>query len=131
MADVVVVKPEQRSAVTTQTRNMVRQSGVAPDVCGSRGLWMGYVSAPPGPSGAHHHGDAESGIYVLSGRVRMHFGESLEKRVDAEAGDFIFVPSHTVHVEENLSDTEPLELIVSRNSADYLVVNVPDPRMGC
>ena len=130
MADVVVVKPENRSAVTTQTPNMVRQSGVAPDVCGSRGLWMGHVSAPPGSSGAHHHGDAESGIYVLSGRVRMHFGESMESSVDAEAGDFIYVPPHTVHVEENLSDTEPVELIVARNSAEYLVANVPDPRRG-
>ena len=130
MADVVVVNPAHRSTVTTQTPNMVRQSGVAQDTCGSRGLWLGYVSAPPGPSGAHHHGDAESGIYVLRGRVRMHFGESLERRVDAEAGDFIYVPPHTVHVEENLSDSEPVELIVARNSADYLVVNVPGPRSG-
>ena len=128
MADVVVVKPADQSTVTTQTPNMVRRSGVAPDICGSRGLWMGYVSAPPGTSGAHHHGDAESGIYILKGRVRMHFGESLERNVDAVAGDFIYVPSQTVHVEENLSDTEPVELIVARDSADYLVVNVPDPR---
>ena len=123
MADVVVVKPQDQSTVTTQTPSMVRRSGVAPDICGSQGLWMGYVCAPPGTSGAHHHGDAESGIYILKGRVRMHFGESLESGVDAEAGDFLHVPPHTV-------DTEPVELIVARDSADYLVVNVPDPRSG-
>ena len=88
MAGLVVIKPHQRSANTAQTPNMVRQAGIAPDVCGSRGLWLGYVSSPPGPSGAHHHGDAESGIYVLAGRVRMHFGEALDRTVDAEAGDF-------------------------------------------
>ena len=126
MADVVVVKPDQRSANTAQTPNMVRQAGVASDTCGSRGLWLGYVSSPPGPSGAHHHGDAESGIYVLKGRVKMHFGDSLGKSVVAEAGDFIYVPPGTVHVEENLSDAEPAELIVARNSAEYLVVNVDD-----
>ena len=128
MADVVVVNPERRSANTAQTPNMVRQAGIAPETCGSTGLWIGYVASPPGPSGAHHHGDAESGIYVLRGRVRMHFGEGLQKQVDAEAGDFIYVPPRTVHVEENLDQTGPAELIVARNTAEYLVVNVPDPR---
>ena len=131
MTDIIVVKPDQRSASTAQTPNMVRQAGIASDTCGgSLGLWIGYVSSPPGPGGAHHHGDAESGIYVLKGRVRMHFGESWDKSVDAEAGDFIYVPPRTVHVEENLSDTEQAELIVARNSAEYLVINVPDPSEG-
>ena len=130
MADVVVVRPEQRSVDTTQTLNMVRQAGIAPDTCDSRGLWIGYVSSPPGPGGPHHHGDAESGIYVLKGRVAIRFGDALEQSVQAEAGDFIYVPSNTVHLEENLSETEPAELIVARNSAEYLVVNVPDALDG-
>ena len=128
MADVVLIKPDQRGSNTAQTPGMVRQAGIAPDVCGSQGLWVGFVSVPPGPSGAHHHGDAESGIYILRGRVRMHFGEMLETSLIAEAGDFLYVPPCTVHVEENLSSTEVAELIVARNVADFLVVNVPDPR---
>jgi uncharacterized RmlC-like cupin family protein len=127
MTDVVLVKPDQRSANTAQTTGMIREAGIAPDVVGSTGLWVGFVSAPPGASDAHHHGAAESGIYVIKGRVRMHFGENLEKSVDAEAGDFLFVPPNTVHVEENLQD-EAAELIVARNSAEYLVVNVTNPR---
>ena len=130
MADIVLIKPDQRSSNTVQTPGMVRQAGIAPDVCGSQGLWMAFVSAPPGPSGAHHHGDAESGIYILRGRVRMHFGEMLETSLIAETGDFIYVPPRTIHVEENLSTTEAAELIVARNAADFLVVNVPDPRDG-
>lgn len=128
MADIVLIKPGQRSANTAQTPGMVRQAGIAPDVCGSQGLWVGFISAPPGPSGAHHHGDAESGIYILRGRVRMHFGEMLESSLIAETGDFLYVPPRTIHVEENLSTTEAAELIVARNSADFLVVNVPNPR---
>ena len=127
MEPIVLVKPDQRSANTAQTPGMVRQSGISADVCGSKGLWIGYVSAPQGASGAHHHGDAESGIYVLKGRIRMHYGERLENTLNAEAGDFLYVPPQTAHVEENLSD-EPAELIVARNAADFLVVNVPDPR---
>ena len=60
--------------------------------------------------------------------VRMHFGDGLEETVDAAAGDFIYVPPNTVHVEENVSATDPAELIVARNTAEYLVVNVDDPR---
>ena len=68
---------------------------------------MGWISiSPPGSSGAHHHGDAESAIYIISGKVRMYFGENLETTVDAEAGDFIYVAPNTVHIEENLSETE-------------------------
>ena len=130
MADVVVVRPEQRSVNTSQTLNMAREAGIAPDTCGSRGLWIGYVSSPPGPGGPHHHGDAESGIFVLKGRVAIRFGDALDKSVQAEAGDFIYVPPNTVHLEENLSDEEPAELIVARNSAEYLVVNVLDSPGG-
>ncbi|MQF48801.1 cupin domain-containing protein [SAR202 cluster bacterium AC-647-N09_OGT_505m] len=128
MGDVVLIKPDQRGVNTSQTPGMVRQAGIAPEVCASRGLWIGFVSTPPGPSGAHHHGDAESGIYILRGRVRMHFGNMLQRSLIAEAGDFLYVPPHTVHVEENLSTTETAELIVARNSADFMVVNVSDPR---
>ena len=52
---VTVIKPDQRSPNTAQTSNMVRQAGIARDTCGAGGLWIGYVSSPPGPSGAHHH----------------------------------------------------------------------------
>jgi len=129
MTDIVLIKPDQRSANTAQTPGMVRQAAIAPDICGSQGLWIGYVSAPPGPSGAHHHGDAESGIYILKGRVRMHYGDMLEHSLTAEAGDFLYIPPRTIHVEENLSPSDPAELIVARNSAEFLVENVPDPRM--
>ena len=127
MESIVLVKPEQRSANTAQTPGMVRQSGIAADVCGSKGLWIGYVSAPQGASSAHHHGDAESGIYVLKGSIKMHYGEKLENTLNAEAGDFLYVPPRTIHVEENLA-SDPAELIVARNASDFLVVNVSDPR---
>ena len=131
MADIVLVKPHQRSANTAQTPGMVRQAGIAPDVCGSKGLWFGFVSVPPGNrSGIHHHGDAETGIYVLRGRLRFSFGDKLEKSVIAEPGDFLYVPPQTMHMEENLDDSQPRDVIVARNATEFNVVNVPDPREG-
>src|SRR5437867_1512048 len=131
MSDVVLIKPHQRSANTAQTPGMIRQAGIHPETCKNDGLWMGFVSTPAATaSGAHHHGDAESGIYMLRGRIRFFFGDKLEQTIVAEEGDFIFVPPNAVHIEENLSPNEPVEFIVSRNSTTMMVVNVPDPRVS-
>jgi uncharacterized RmlC-like cupin family protein len=129
MADCVLIKPHQRSQNTAQTPNMIRQAGIAPDLVGNRGLWFGFVSTPAAlASGAHHHGDAESGIYILKGSIKFYFGDNLEKQLVAEEGDFLYVPPSVVHVEENLSAKEPVEFLVARNSATMMVVNVADPR---
>jgi uncharacterized RmlC-like cupin family protein len=129
MAGIVVVRPSDRDLGTAQTVGMVREAGVSPETSGATGIWSGYVKGPPGmASGAHHHGDCETAIYVLSGRARFHFGPQLERSVDVGAGDFLFVPPNEVHVEENLSATEPVEFIVSRGCSGILTVNVPDPR---
>ena len=129
MADCILIKPHQRTQNTAQTPNMIRQAGIAPELVHNHGLWMGFVSTPAAlASGAHHHGEAESGIYILRGAIRFYFGDRLEKSVVAEAGDFLYVPPSTVHVEENLSKIEPVEFIVARNGTQMMVVNVPDPR---
>jgi uncharacterized RmlC-like cupin family protein len=125
----VIVRPAERIVVgQEQTSGMRRESGVSPETAGSRGLWSGHVTTPPGMvSGTHHHGDAESAIYVLSGRARFRWGERLEHEAIAEPGDFVYVPPRLVHMEENLSTSEPVIFIVSRNSASLLTVNVERP----
>ncbi len=129
MSGIKVIRPGERDCNTAQTTGMVREAGVSVETAGPRTLWSGYVKTPPGlASGVHHHGDCETAIYVLSGRARFHFGPKLERSVDVGAGDFLFVPPNEVHVEENLSPTEPVEFIVSRGCSGILTVNVPDPR---
>ena len=129
MEGIKLVRPADRDRATAQTAGMAREAGVAPETTGATSIWSGFVTTPPGTSsGVHHHGDCETAIYVLSGRVRFRFGTRLENAVDAEAGDFVYVPPNAIHLEENLSTTEPVELIVSRGCTSMLVVNVPDPR---
>ena len=124
MEKVILVKRDQRFNETTQTSNMIRQVGVGKETCESKGLWVGFVSSPPGPSGPHHHGDAESAIYVLKGNIRMYFGDNLDQFVDASDGDFLYVPPNTVHIEENVSENEMVELIVARNTTESRGFNV-------
>lgn len=129
MSGIKVIRPSERDVSTAQTPGMVRAAGVCETTAGATTIWSGYVKTPPGlASGVHHHGDCETAIYVLSGQVRFRWGEKLEHSADVGPGDFLYVPPNEVHMEENLSDTEPLELIVSRGCSGIMVVNVPDPR---
>jgi uncharacterized RmlC-like cupin family protein len=126
---VQVIRPGARDRGTAQTPGMSREAGVCESTAGATGIWMGLGSNAPGAaSGVHHHGATESAIYVLSGRIRFRWGARLEHEVDAEAGDFVFVPPHEVHSEENLSTDEEATFVLARNSAEAVVVNVPDPR---
>lgn len=125
MSGVVIIHPAERDASTAQTPGMSRVAGVAASTCGASGVWMGeVVTEPRFESGAHHHGDVESAIYVISGSIRFRWGARLEHSAEGGAGDFIFVPANTVHSEANNSDREPLVLIVARGGQENVVVNV-------
>jgi uncharacterized RmlC-like cupin family protein len=125
MSDIRVVKPDQRDGSTAQTPGMTRVAGISASTCGSNGVWMGQFTNEPGfRSGAHHHGDVESAIYVLSGRLRMRWGERLQYEAEAAAGDFIFVPAQLVHQEINASASEGVVAILARGGQENVVVNV-------
>ena len=129
MAGITIIRPTDRDCATAQTSGMTREAGVAPETCGATTIWSRFVSTPPGvASGVHHHGDCETAIYVIRGRVRFSWGDKLQHQAEVQGGDFLYVPPNEVHLEENLSDTEPVEFIVSRGCSGVLVVNVPDPR---
>ena len=90
---------------------------------------MGVGKNEPGAaSGVHHHGQSESGIYILQGRIRFRWGKNMENVVDTEPGDFVFVPPWEIHSEENLDPDGPAEFVLARNTMEGIVVNVPDPR---
>ena len=125
MKGVRVVRPGERDRSTAQTAGMQREAGVAASTVGAEKIWVGYVTMAPGlKSGAHHHGPVESSIYVISGRARFRFGAKLEQAVEAGPGDFVYVPPEAVHQEINLSDDQPIEMIVARNGQENVVVNV-------
>lgn len=123
-----IVRQTGLSRETAQTSGMSRLVAVSEEAGGSRGLWAGFVTIPPGVrSGAHHHGEAESVIYMLSGRARFRWGDNLEGAADAGPGDFVFVPPHLVHQEINALDGEPVECIVVRDRPRDIVINVELP----
>lgn len=122
-----VIKPAERTD-DVASGAMVRAAAVSMSTVGAEKLWVGYVELGPGQSSAvHHHGEAESVIYVISGRGRLFSGDQLQETHDAEPGDFVWVPPHALHVEMNLSRTEPVRMVVARSTQEALVFNVAPP----
>ena len=110
---------------TPQTPGMNRAAAVTHDRAGSEKLWAGTVTIHPGAqTGAHHHGELESVIYVVRGRARMRWGSHLEFTAETGPGGFIFVPPFVPHQELNARDDEPLVCVVVRSGQEPIVVNL-------
>lgn len=115
------------SADTAQTAGMVRMAGISGEMSGSEKIWMGENTVSPGvASGDHHHGEAETGIYVLKGHpVFVFLEDGAERRIQTGPGDYVFVPPYVPHREENPSPDEPAVVILARSTQEGIVVNLP------
>jgi uncharacterized RmlC-like cupin family protein len=127
LGELRVIPPAARMA-DVASGAMRREAAVSDTLVGAQRIWLGYVELGPGlVSAVHHHGEAESGIYIISGQARFYTGERLEKVTPAQAGDFVWVPPHVVHVEQNISPTEPVRMVVARSTQANLTFNLPTP----
>ena len=107
---------------------MLREAAIAQTTVGAEKIWLGFVELGPGlVSAVHHHGEAESGIYIISGDARFFSGAQLDQAHEAHAGDFVWVPPHVVHVEMNTSLVEPVRMVVARSTQASLTFNLPTP----
>lgn len=114
------------AAAPGQTANARRISGVSAENSEVEGLWFGKVFTGPGEvSDPHHHGKAETGGYIFKGNGFIRFGERYEEIVYMQEGDFVYVPPFVPHIEGNLSNTEELIWMTTRNP-DNIVVNLED-----
>src|SRR6201989_183500 len=122
---------------TAQTPGMDRKAAINYARVGAQKIWAGTVSIQPNAkTGAHHHGELESVIYVVRGKARMRWGEKLEFVAEAGPGDFIYVPPFVPHQEINASDETPLSCVLVRSGQEPVVVNLdlpnvePNPETG-
>lgn len=120
-----IVKPSEQDTHTPQTPGMTRAAAINHARTGAEKLWAGTVTIHANAkTGAHHHGELESVIYVVSGRARMRWGEQLEFVAEADPGDFIYVPPFVPHQEINASTDRPLECVIVRSGQEPIVVNL-------
>ena len=120
-----VIPGSQLDPNTAQTPGMDRAAEINFARAGAKKLWAGTVKIHANArTGAHHHGELESVIYVVKGRARMRWGDKLEFVAEAGPGDFIFVPPYVPHQEINASTNETLECVLVRSDNENVVVNL-------
>ena len=120
-----IIRPDELDDATAQTLGMHRRAAVTTAKTGAQQLWAGTVTIEArAKTGAHHHGDLESVIYVVSGLARMRWGERLEFVAEASPGDFIYVPPYVPHQEINASEDAQLHCVLARSGQKGLVVNL-------
>ncbi|XOV89849.1 MAG: cupin domain-containing protein [Pseudomonadota bacterium] len=125
---VKVISGDHLDINTPQTPGMNRAAAITHATAGAEKLWAGTVHIhADAKTGAHHHGDLESIIYIVSGKARMRWGEKLEFVCEAGPGDFIYVPPYVPHQEINASEDEPLNCVLVRSGQDPVVVNLDIP----
>jgi len=120
-----IIRASELDSNTAQTLGMQRRAAVTTERTGASKLWAGTVTIDPNAkTGAHHHGDLESVIYVVSGVARLRWGDRLEYVAEAEQGDFIYVPPYVPHQEINASEDLQLHCVLARSGQTGLVVNL-------
>jgi uncharacterized RmlC-like cupin family protein len=68
------------------------------------------------------------GIYVVSGHPVFVFRDpesGSETRLETAPGDYVWVPPHVPHREENPSPDTEAVVVIARSTQEAIVVNVP------
>ena len=115
-------------------RGIVGGAEISQATAGAHNIYMGRFRVPPGArSLPHYHDGCESTLYMLSGSVRIRWArppsDQLEQELEVTPGDMLYVPPRITHIVENVSDSEPAEYVVARDSPteDAFVVPWAEP----
>ncbi|MDQ6605616.1 MAG: cupin domain-containing protein [Actinomycetota bacterium] len=118
-----VVKPGPDREVQ---RGVVGGAEISQTTAGASNIYMAVFRVPPGASSRpHYHEGCESAVYMLAGVLRVRWGDRLEQELTLEPRDLVYVPPRETHLLENVSDTEPAEYVVARDSPLEDAVIVP------
>jgi len=119
-----IVKPAAEDRDTP--RGVVGGAEVSQATTGATNIYMGVFRVPPGArSRPHYHEGCESAVYLVSGSLEVRWGDQLEEVVSLEPRDMVYVPPRETHILQNLSESEPAEYVVARDSPTEDSVEVP------
>jgi uncharacterized RmlC-like cupin family protein len=107
-------------------RGVVGGAEVSQATTGAHNIYMAIFRVPGGSRGRpHYHDNCESALYMLSGSIEIRYGDKLEESLTVEPGDMLYVPPRETHTVQNVSESEPAEYIVARDSPTEDSVEVP------
>jgi len=109
-------------APSVQTAGIRREELIATDHS-----WVGIAhTGPESVSGWHHHGEYETYIYVITGRLGLEFGPGGKESVEAGPGDVFVIPRGVVHRELTLGAEKGTAFLVRLGKGEP-VINVDGP----
>jgi len=122
-----VIRPLELVSHAVAAAGVSRLPAITHELVGAEKLWVGMTILEPGAGiGPHHHGDNETGVYLVAGRVRLRWGERLESEAELEVGDLVFLPPRLPHRELNPSADEPAVCVVVWGDHQVSVPLEPD-----
>jgi uncharacterized RmlC-like cupin family protein len=93
-------------------------AGLTGATAGSQRISMTVVNLPDGARAKPHlHREIETAVYVLEGETEMFFGDRLQERLVARAGEYVYVPADMPHLVINRSGA-PCKALVAHTAAD-------------
>ena len=121
-----IIRPYERYTEIS-SGDMTRIAGVAKETSNSKNIHLAIAEIPPSKSSSPHlHLNCESAIYVLAGEGIFVAGKKLDKHNKIKEGDFIYVPPDAPHKPINISNKNPLLLLVARNQPTEIVQEIKD-----
>lgn len=125
MTDCRKIRPSDRY---TGKQGFTYDAGIAFETVGSTSICMHLLTIPPGGRArAHKHATHETAIYQMTGRSVMYWGDRLQHRIEAEAGDLVYIPADMPHLPLN-PGPEPCTAVIARTDPNEQesVVLLPD-----
>ncbi|QEW06606.1 cupin domain-containing protein [Nitrincola iocasae] len=92
-------------------------------------LWVGecHVTALDAPSQWHHHKEFDSVMYMLSGRIRVDYGENGEHSFEIGKGDYAYFPRRVIHRAQIVEGGDDVHYVFVRLGEGETLVNVDGP----
>jgi uncharacterized RmlC-like cupin family protein len=113
---VTIIRPSEIGTDVTYEPPLRIGFGINDATVANAKATMGRTILVPGagPNPTHYHTRNDVCWYILYGRVALWYARSdgsHRKDVVLEGGDFVYIPSGTVHVIANASETEEASLV--------------------
>ena len=92
-------------------------------------LWVGqcHVTALAEPSQWHHHQEFDSVMFMLSGRIRVDYGENGAESFEIGKGDYAYFPRRAIHRCQIVEGGDDVHYVFVRVGRGETVVNVDGP----
>jgi uncharacterized RmlC-like cupin family protein len=100
-------------------QGIVYGAGASKETVGAEKVCMNVMPMPPGARAkVHYHDGIETIAYLLEGECAVYYGDDLERRLVAKAGDHVFCPADVPHAPSNESGKPCTWIVVHSSGSD-------------